>query len=309
MLKTIVIISSDLLNGEKLNGYLSSRYKTVLFRSALLSLDFIYESLPSLIIIDCTYDDQTAALIVKKNLKEDPLFQHIPVLVIFPREKTLNPLWEEMIFEDFLWYDELERELLLRVNLALLRAERVVEINPLTRLPGNTAINRQIEGRLSRGETFALAHADLDNFKPYNDLYGFGRGDEVIKATGRIIFNVITSKGPPHSFVGHVGGDDFIFITDPSVVEETSAEIIKAFNQIIPTFYDQKDREAGFIRTADRRGISRNFPLMSLSIGVTETGDRQFIHYGQVVEAASQMKSYAKQLGGGIYRLDKRKPG
>ena len=176
----------------------------------------------------------------------------------------------------------------------------------MTRLPGNISINRTIQDLIDRGAIFAIGYGDLDNFKPFNDHYGFSRGDEVIKMTGRLILNIVKSKQPKGSFVGHIGGDDFIFLMNADLVEATAAEIVETFDRIISTFYDPAEREAGSIISTDRQGNPRPFPLMTISIGVTSNKKRRFSHYGEITEAVSEMKHYAKHAKGSCYRSDKR---
>jgi diguanylate cyclase (GGDEF)-like protein len=178
-------------------------------------------------------------------------------------------------------------------------------VNPLTKLPGNISINRQIQGRLDSGEIFALAYADLDHFKPFNDYYGFTRGDEVIRIAGRLILNIVKNMQAQGSFIGHIGGDDFIFIMDLGLVEDAAKEIIDAFDRIIPTLYEPEDRERGYIETEDRQGIRRQFPFVALSIGITSNKQKHFIHFGEVTEVACEMKGQAKQVRGSCYMIDR----
>ena len=223
-----------------------------------------------------------------------------------PRPPTIR--WDDLFVEDYLRRGDLEQDLLSRVFLALSRSERVVEINPLTRLPGNISINRQVEDRLQRGEVFAFAYADLDNFKPFNDKYGFSRGDEVIKITARLILNIVKSKQPRRSFVGHIGGDDFVFIMDAGLIEGACRDIIHAFDQIIPTVYDPEDREKGGVDSVSRQGMAGFFPFLGISIGVTNTAVRSFSHFGELTGAASEMKHFAKKIKGSSYSMDPAHP-
>jgi len=135
---------------------------------------------------------------------------------------------------------------------------------------------------------------------------GFTRGDEVIKAAGRLILNIVKNRQPVGGFIGHIGGDDFIYIMDLSLVEEASAEIILAFDGIVPTFYDPDDRERGHIQTTDRQGNESRFPFVSLSIGIAHNRHNSFSHYGEFTEIASEMKKHAKYHSGSCYKIDKR---
>ena len=265
----------------------------------------IYNAPPDLIVIDLRRDD-TFSMSVLSNLKQDPMFSHLPVLAILQEEEGLPP-WDILFTEDYIWRPDLERDIHPRVDLAILRSERIAEVNPLTRLPGNISINKQIQGRIDREQIFALAYLDLDQFKPYNDKYGFSRGDEVIKMSGRLILNMVRDKQPLDSFVGHVGGDDFVFVMEPLLAAEASEEIIEAFDRIVPTFYDPEDRIRGYVESMDRMGNAKTFPLITVSIGVADNRYRAVSHYGEIVEVASEMKKFAKNFEGSCYRVDKRR--
>jgi len=304
-MKTIVFVSQDIVLINFLDKALKDIYKTILFSNIQSALDFIYNSLPDLLILDINPNDSFTIAIVK-NLKEDPISNQLPVMTILSDDEVI-PGWESLFVEDYIRRTALENELLTRIDLCITRSERVVEINPLTRLPGNISINRQIQGRLDGNENFALAYGDLDYFKPFNDKYGFSRGDEVIKITGRLILNIVKNRQPRNSFVGHIGGDDFIYLVETDTMEEASHEIIDAFDRIIPTFYDPSDRETGFITSIDRQGIKRTFDIMTISIGITDTKTRSFSHYGEITERASEMKKFAKHFKGSCFKTDKRK--
>ncbi len=304
-MNTIVIVSQDIVLTNIIDSTLKNLYETLVFSKMQPALDYIYNSMPDLIILAIDMDDSSTINILN-DLKEDPMFNQLPVLAILPDQFAFSR-WDSFFAEDYIWESDLEKEILIRVNLCILRSKRVVEINPLTRLPGNISINRQIQDRLDRGKDFAFAYADLDYFKPFNDYYGFSRGDEVIRLTGRLILNIVRNKQPNDSFIGHIGGDDFIFIMDSALIEETSQEIIDAFDKIIPTFYDPEDRIKDCIESLDRQGRLRTFPIISISIGAIEIKSGMFSHYGEITGQASEMKKYAKQFKGSCCRLDRRK--
>ena len=303
-MKTVVVVCKDIVLTNAVNRSLQSSYSSVVFSNMPSALDYIYNSIPDLIVINVLRDDPLAINILN-DLKTDPMFHQLPVLVILPDHFNLST-WDDLLIEDFIWRADFEKDFVLRVNLCIRRSQRIVEINPLTRLPGNISINRELQERIARNENFSFGYADLDFFKPFNDRYGFSRGDEVIKITGRLILNIVKNKHPQGSFVGHVGGDDFVFIIDSALVEEAAAEIIEAFDSIIPTFYDPEDSAQGFIKSFDRKGKASTFPIMSISIGITETRARSLTHYGEITELASEMKKFAKQFKGSCFRSDRR---
>ena len=302
--KTIIVISQDTALSSIIERLLNKVYRILSFYNIRSAIDYIYNSIPDLVIIDI-HEGDSFTIGVLNNLKSDPIFHQLPVLMVIDDAEDI-PRWETLLVEDYINKSVLEKECSSRVALSIIRAERSVEVNPLTKLPGNISINRQIQSRIDGGEVFALAYADLDHFKPFNDYYGFTRGDEVIRIAGRLILNIVKNKQPADSFIGHIGGDDFIFIISVNFVEDVAKEIIDAFDRIIPTLYEVEDRERGHVESRDRQGNIKKFPIISLSIGITSNSQRSFTHYGEVTEIASEMKGQAKHGRGSCYRIDKR---
>jgi diguanylate cyclase (GGDEF)-like protein len=303
--KTVVVISQDAALSGIIDRILNKSYRILSFRSIQSAIDYIYNSIPDLIIIDINEQDSFTVSLLN-NLKADPIFHQLPVLIVLD-EMQSTPQWDVLFVEDYIKKSDFEKEGLSRVDLSIIRSERVSEVNPLTKLPGNISINRQIQARIDRGEVFALAYADLDHFKPFNDYYGFTRGDEVIRIAGRLILNIVKNMQAQGSFIGHIGGDDFVFIMEPNLVEDAAKEILDAFDRIIPTLYEAEDRERGYIETEDRQGIVRQFPFVALSIGITSIQQKPFTHFGEVTEVACEMKAQAKQVRGSCYMIDRRR--
>jgi diguanylate cyclase (GGDEF)-like protein len=198
-----------------------------------------------------------------------------------------------------------EREAALRLRMALRRAERDVGVHPTTLLPGTVQIERDIAGRLRSGEKFAVCYADLDHFKEFNDRYGYNHGDRVILILSRILREVVRAHSPG-AFVGHIGGDDFIFTAPLADFRTCCEEVIEVFDELIPLQYSAEDRERGYFRGKDRRGEEYPVPLMTLSIGVVTNERRSFVHTAQISELATEMKAYAKSFSGSIYIADRR---
>lgn len=303
MTDSVVVISRDIVLTSILQRLLNS-FEVTCFKDITSSLDLIYNRQPNLIVIELESADANAIRMIN-DLKGDPVFGRLPIIAIFSDDFTIGS-WDDLLIDDFIWRSDMEQKILLRTQLCLARAERMVEINPLTRLPGNITISRQIKARIDRGDLFALAYADLDYFKPFNDKYGFGRGDEVLKMVGRLILNLVREQQPQGSFVGHIGGDDFVFIMDVDKVEATAKQIIAFYKQIVPTFYDMDDRERGNITSVDREGRQKTFPLMAISIGIAHNRLRSFVHYGEMVEVASEMKKHAKEKKDSSFSIDRR---
>jgi GGDEF domain-containing protein len=198
-----------------------------------------------------------------------------------------------------------DREFLLRLRMAVKRAERDVGVHPTTLLPGTVQIERDIALRLRSGEKFAVCYADLDHFKEFNDRYGYNNGDRVILILSRILRELVRAHSPA-AFVGHIGGDDFIFNAPLDDFRRCCEEVISVFNELIPLQYAEEDRERGFFHGKDRRGEVYPVPLMTLSIGVVTNEHRSFVHTAQISELATEMKAYAKTFAGSIYVVDRR---
>ncbi len=302
-MEEIIVLSADSGLNERLAAGLKG-YNLQIFTGSNGIIDRVYNSPPSLLVVNAE-DEHLKRFI--PLLRDDPIFSHLPIMAVFRDHEVITD-WGALPADDFIMDGFDGRELRMRVSLCIHRSRRMVETNPLTKLPGNIPVIKEVQKRLDLGEEFALAYADLDNFKPYNDKYGFSRGDEIIRMTGRLITNITKLRNPDGCFVGHIGGDDFVFITSPEKAEPVCREITESFEQIVPTFYDPEDRERGCILSRDREGKERCFPLLSISIGVTFNRG-WFKHYGAMSAAASELKKYAKTFAGNVYRLDRRHHG
>lgn len=305
MKQTIVMVSPDVSLTDTIRRVVNDAYLLTIVVDMQNALDHIYQSIPDLLIVDLRAEGRDL-LNILSDLKDDPIFKQLPVLAIFADNIYIAD-WRTMLVEDYIRESFLEKEILDRINLGIVRSARIVEMNPLTRLPGNISINYQIQERLDRREQFVLAYADLDYFKPFNDKYGFGRGDEVIKITGRIITNAVKNLQPRGSFVGHIGGDDFVYIMQPSLAEQAAQDIIATFDKIIPTFYDKEDRSKGGLESIDRNDNATFFPIITVSIGIAGTTGKKFDHYGALTQLASEITHYAKRSRASCYHSDMRR--
>jgi diguanylate cyclase (GGDEF)-like protein len=197
-------------------------------------------------------------------------------------------------------------ELLARVRGALRRAKVLRAQSPLTRLPGNVRIQEEIELRVRRQTSFSLLYCDLDNFKAYNDKYGFLQGDRVIQMTARVLQDVAMELGGSETFVGHVGGDDFVVIAQLGREREIAEAVIERFDAAVEAAYDEVDRQRGYIETLSRRGELQRFPIVSVSIGVATTERRTYSHYAEAVAIATEMKTFMKKTPGSSWAVDVR---
>jgi GGDEF domain-containing protein len=195
-----------------------------------------------------------------------------------------------------------------RFDAMVRRAERDISVHPSTRLPGAPQIEAEINRRIAAGVPFAVCYADLDHFKEYNDRYSYAEGDRVIRILAKILHDVVRGMcpGDGEGFVGHIGGDDFIFVVPVAWAPEVSQEVIAIFDALVPYQYSEQDRHAGYFFGKDRRGQLHRVPLMTVSIGIVTNERRTFTHAAQVSELATEMKSYAKTLPGSVYVVDRR---
>ena len=198
-------------------------------------------------------------------------------------------------------------ELVARVRAALRRARQLRDVSPLTGLPGNSEIVRQVDALIAASTPFAFGHADLDEFKPYNDRYGFVRGDDAIRATADVLMAAITDVPGELSFLGHIGGDDFALIMDPDQAEPLCKRVIERFDEMAPLLYDAEDARRGYIEVDDRRNHRRAVDIMTISIGVATTAIRLFASSGEASAIATEMKLAAKNEHCSAFRIDQRR--
>jgi GGDEF domain-containing protein len=185
--------------------------------------------------------------------------------------------------------------------------EMYLDASPLTRLPGGIAIENVMKKRLETKQPIAFCVIDLDNFKSYNDRYGYARGSELLKVTAQIIENALKTKGNTDDFIGHIGGDDFVLITVPDRMRILSEEIIAQFDRRVPDFYDETDRKNGYIMGKSRQGVEMRFPLITISIAIVTNERRAISSPIEASEIAVELKDYAKTIPKSVFVIDKRR--
>ena len=202
--------------------------------------------------------------------------------------------------------NDIADEIVTRLSAMLRRSDRDLTVHPSTRLPGAVEIEGEVQRRIATGEQFAMCYADLDHFKEFNDRYSYFDGDRVIRILAKILHDVVKGMVGEHGFVGHIGGDDFIFVIPIDGVTAVCSEVLAVFDLLIPFQYSEEDRRAGYFFGKDRRGQLHRVPIMTLSIGVVTNERRTFTHAAQVSELATEMKSYAKTQPGSKFSIDRR---
>ena len=272
------------------------------------NLDVIFKNIPELIIINEDNIDMTIEEVCQK-IRENEDNSITPIIVISSNEEKTHKLEvlknsveyfiEKSLGEELIYYT-------IKNALRLLSVNRTV--SPLTRLPGNLQIQTELKKRLLRKDNFAVLYLDLDNFKAYNDVYGFLSGDEIIKFTARVITRNVHCSPDADVFVGHIGGDDFVAVLDDNVNFETICQnIIAEFDKGIPRYFNEEDIEQGFLKVQNRKGVIEEFPITSISIGVVLSEERHFGNILEIGEVGAQVKHLAKSITGSCYAINRRR--
>ena len=268
-------------------------------------LEVALKNIPSLIIID---EDNTDVDIIElcKNIRENDDNNITPIIVVSSNsDKAHRVSVLEMSVQYYIKKPLDERYLFYTVKniVDLLYTNR--KVSPLTGLPGNVQIQAEMKKRLLNNETFAILYFDLDNFKAYNDVYGFANGDEIIKFTSHIILKYVHEL--EDSFVGHIGGDDFVAIIDKTDYDKICQQIIIEFDMEVENFYTRRDVLQGFVEIENRRGVMEQFPITTISVAVVEVDPEVFKSTLEIGEVGAQVKHRAKAIMGSTYVINKRK--
>ena len=285
----------------------ANAYPVQTFTSAAEVEAIVLRGHPSLLFLDAD-GARDAGLALVRQLKSDSFTAIIPATAIAAEHQGERvQAWFAAGADEVLTGLFSVEEQRARVDAMVLRTERDVSVHPSTRLPGTTEIEREIRRRLESDQEFAVCYADLDHFKEFNDRYSYYDGDRVIYLLSRLLHDVVKGMLGPRGFVGHIGGDDFIFVVPAAEISVVCSEILSVFDTLIPLQYNEQDRRAGYFFGKDRRGQLHRVPLMTLSIGIVTNRNRHFTHPAQVSELATEMKSYAKTLPGSVFVVDRRR--
>ena len=269
-------------------------------------IDIALKNIPFLIIINEDSIERNVAELCKK-IRTDEDNKITPIIVVSSnseRNHRLEVLKESVEYyikkpvdTDYLYYTIKNLNRLLNINR---------RISALTGLPGNVQIHAELKKRISNKEEFSVLYLDLDNFKAYNDVYGFLKGDEIIEFTAQTITKCIHEQFLEKSFIGHIGGDDFIAIVPTIHVDNICQSIIAHFDKEVTKFFTEEDLEKGYIEVANRKGIIEQFALTSISIGAVIAEKGRFSNILEIGEVGAQVKHMAKSIVGSSYAIDRR---
>jgi diguanylate cyclase (GGDEF)-like protein len=276
-----------------------NNFQVITARDGEEALKKIEREEPDLVLLDVVLPKMDGLEICRK-LREDIILSYIPIIMLTAKGNLSDMVAGiEAGADDYIVKPFDPAELIARTKMVLRRTYRGLDANPLTRLHGNVSITREMEERLKRRENFSLLYLDLDNFKAFNNHYGYERGDGVIKVAAATIIEAVKRWGNDDDFIGHIGGDDFVVMTTPEKEDSICRRIIQGFDRRITRLYDEEDRKRGYIMSK-RKGGER-FSIMTVSIGVVSNLPPEISHSAEVAQIGAELKERAKALKGSSY--------
>ncbi len=306
--KKILLISSDKNLLDVLNFCFDGwGYEVYLKSGPLADISPIRKISPDVVVID-VHSATKSSLEICHALKNDFLTAFIPVITLINKRQLRSQLLGlKHGVDDYLIKPPDPLDLRVRIEMALRRSQYSLYSSPLTGLPGSRIIEDVVKERIHDTLDFSFGYLDIDNFKYFNDRYGYVKGDRVIMQTAYILYTAVKKFGNPNDFIGHIGGDDFIFITTPNKCRDVCANFIRMFDSTVRFHYSQADRENGFILAKDRSQVMKKIPLMSISIAIVNKNEScEFKNIVEINERLAEIKSYLKGLSGSKYLTDRR---
>ena len=293
--KILVIVEDQHLQDYLAAMLIGENYEVKIFSRADAALNDLEKDIPDLIISDFQ-SAHINGIEICKAVRKSFLFSLIPLIFLLEDSSHLEKA--KLIYaggDDCIQKSSLEEELLLRVKLNLFRISRQQDVNPVTRLPGQASLLKQLQKSIDAKAQAAVCHLDLYKFREFNQRYGFKKGDEVIRYTASLITASLRYYGGPADFLAHPSSDNFFFITSPSALEEIVHKIIIDFDAGIPLFYEAQDIKRGLILIKDRKGDILKIPILRVYIGIATNEHFPFVEPAQIIQIASELKDFAQQ--------------
>ena len=273
------------------------------------ALEKMVEIKPNLVLLDVMMPRMDGFEVCRK-MRQDFVLSQIPIIMLTAKgdlNEKVRGL--EGGANDYLVKPYSNDELLLRVRNVLEWNIRQKEANPLTGLPGNTAIERELISRINQKKPYAFLYIDIDNFKGFNDYYGYQKGDEIIGFLASILTKTIEKLGSKEDFIGHVGGDDFVMIASPTRAEFMAKYIIDEFDKGALLLLDEDDVKRGYLEVRDRQGELKRIPVMSVTMALVMSTDNKIEHFAEINDIASSLKEYGKRIKGSVVVKERRQEG
>ena len=268
------------------------------------ALDKIYKENPDLLILDYEMPHKNGFEVVQ-DVRSHTGYLQTPIIIftaVTDKETKMQGLGLDI--DDYLIKPADADEVVARVKLLLKRNKQKMDSNPLTKLPGNPSIQARIEQEIASKRKFAVLYCDLNNFKAFNDKYGFGEGDKVLLSTANILIQAAQQDST--SFVGNIGGDDFIIVCGLEYAESIAQEVVEKMTSVAPTFYNEDDKNQGFMVSVNRRGETEKFSFVSIGIGIVHNSLKELTSFAQVSNIGSELKCLAKKHESSYYAIDRR---
>jgi diguanylate cyclase (GGDEF)-like protein len=284
-------------------------FEVVLAHDGEQALAKVAECRPDLAVVDLRMP-KLDGLELTRRLRADPMTTALPIIMLTAKGQTVDKVVGLTTgADDYLVKPFDTAELVARVRSTLRRNQEYREVSPLTGLPGNTRILREIADRVRGGAKYAVCVFDIDRFKSVNDAYGFGRGDEFIAVLASCLHRAVQEADLPPAFLGHIGGDDFIIVCAPEQVRAITSVAVEEFERAADQLYDPVDVERGYLELKDRRGNIQRPNLVTISVGVAVSTTRNFTDPREVITVANEMKQVAKNQPGSFVAYDRRRSG
>ncbi len=306
--KKILIITSDESLKKILNFCFDGwGYEVFLHDAPFNDINYIKKIAPDAIVVDASAANK-ADLLICKNVKEDIITAFIPVITLINKRNLREHLLNlKQGVDDYLIKPPDPLDLRIRIEMAIKRAQFSSHTIPLTGFPSGRIIEQTLHDKLIGTEPFTFGYIDIDNFKFFNDVYGYVLGDRIIMQTAYMLYKSVKKFGGKGDFIGHIGGDDFVFVTTPAKAVNIAKNFICMFDNIIPFHYNQQDRQQGFIVARDRMRNIRKTPLMSVSLALVNRNNvSDYRSIVQINEKIAEIKHYLKVMPGSKFMADRR---
>jgi GGDEF domain-containing protein len=307
-IKKILIISSDENLRKVLNFCFDGwGYEVFLQDTPFSDLNYIKKIFPDAIVVD-VYSASKTHLSICRLLKDDFITAFIPVITLINKRQLREQLLNlKQGVDDYLIKPPDPLDLRIRIEMAIKRAQYSFYTTPLTGLPGGRMIEETLNEKINKNVSFSFGYIDIDNFKYFNDVYGYLKGDRIIMQTAYMLYTTIRNYGNTEDFIGHIGGDDFVFITTVDKSVEICKNFICMFDNIIPFHYSLQDRQQGYIVARDRSRKIKKASLMSVSIAlINRNKPDEFRNIVQINEKVVEIKHYLKEIPGSKFMADRR---
>jgi diguanylate cyclase (GGDEF)-like protein len=309
MTKILVIDDEPFLKEMLYDIFTMAGYEVVTAENGKEGLDKIYSENPDFVLLDCSMpimDGFEVLAIIRKEAR----FVNLPVIMLTALAGDTEQIKGLSLgVDDYITKPFKSSVLLTKVKNILERKKQSLDVNPLTSLPGNVSIQKYVESKISGKSDFAILYFDLSNFKSFNDKYGFFAGDNVIRFTAGVLEKAIKEFAKSDSFIGHIGGDDFVIISPIDLSIPIAEKVIELFDSGIKDFYNKEDIEKGYIVSIDRNDNIQKFPIMAVSISIIATNIADIVDFEDVAQRASELKKIAKKNNKSSYVFERRKYG